>query len=152
MRVPWKRARSSLERGTADVAAPSESEMVRTRDSDPDVEWKAEMTAVDSEPLAADSLDRALADRAMLIQLCVYALDRASSGVVERLSEGLGGIGVAAVQPDGDRFDPAWHEAGGTVDTDDPALDGLIAETEMLGFADRDRVVRLPIVTVYQLR
>ncbi|MFJ7211206.1 nucleotide exchange factor GrpE [Amycolatopsis sp. NPDC098790] len=95
-------------------------------------------------------LDRALADRHALIQMCLYALDRArSGGVVERLEEGLAAIGVQALRPDGERFDPARHEAGGAVPTDDPALDGVVAETEVTGFADHDRLLRAPIVTVY---
>lgn len=124
---------------------------------DADVELGTDMTVVDADALAqpltvADPLTLALTERTTLIQLCVYAMDRArSAGVVERLSEGLGGVGVVALRPDGALFDPGLHEAGGTVDTDDPALDGVIAETEVLGFADRDRVLRAPIVTVYQL-
>ncbi|WP_191984132.1 nucleotide exchange factor GrpE [Amycolatopsis eburnea] len=95
-------------------------------------------------------LERALADRQALIQMCLYALDRArSGGVVERLEEGLAAIGVHALRPDGERFDPARHEAGGAVPTEDPALDGLVAETEVTGFADHDRLLRAPIVTVY---
>ncbi|OXM70890.1 nucleotide exchange factor GrpE [Amycolatopsis vastitatis] len=95
-------------------------------------------------------LERALADRQALIQMCLYALDRArSGGVVERLEEGLAAIGVQALRPDGERFDPAQHEAGGAVPTDDPALDGIVAETEVTGFADHDRLLRAPIVTVY---
>jgi molecular chaperone GrpE len=95
-------------------------------------------------------LERALADRHALIQMCLYALDRArSGGVVERLEEGLAAIGVQALRPDGERFDPARHEAGGAVPTDDPALDGIVAETEVTGFADHDRLLRAPIVTVY---
>ncbi|NED40637.1 nucleotide exchange factor GrpE [Amycolatopsis sp. SID8362] len=95
-------------------------------------------------------LERALADRQALIQMCLYALDRArSGGVVERLEEGLAAIGVQALRPDGERFDPARHEAGGAVPTEDPALEGLVAETEVTGFADHDRLLRAPIVTVY---
>jgi molecular chaperone GrpE len=95
-------------------------------------------------------LERALADRQALIQMCLYALDRArSGGVVERLEEGLAAIGVQALRPDGERFDPARHEAGGAIPTDDPALDGVVAETEVTGFADHDRLLRAPIVTVY---
>ncbi|RSM45470.1 nucleotide exchange factor GrpE [Amycolatopsis balhimycina DSM 5908] len=95
-------------------------------------------------------LERALADRHALIQMCLYALDRArSGGVVERLEEGLAAIGVQALRPDGERFDPARHEAGGAVPTEDPALDGIVAETEVTGFADHDRLLRAPIVTVY---
>ncbi len=98
----------------------------------------------------ATDLERALADRQALIQMCLYALDRArSGGVVERLEEGLAAIGVQALRPDGERFDPARHEAGGAVPTDDPALDGVVAETEVTGFADHDRLLRAPIVTVY---
>jgi molecular chaperone GrpE len=95
-------------------------------------------------------LDQALAERRTLVQLCLYALDRAKSpGVVERLEEGLSGVGVTALRPDGVRFDPAHHEAGGTVETTDETLDGLVAETEVVGFADRGEVLRAPIVTVY---
>lgn len=106
-----------------------------------------------SDPDVDSQLERALSDRQALIQLCLYALDRArSGGVVERIEQGLENIGVVAVRPDGLRFDPALHEAGGAVDTDDPALDGLVAETEVVGFTDHDRPLRAPIVTVYKKR
>lgn len=95
-------------------------------------------------------LDLALAERKTLVQLCLYALDRARSpGVVERLEEGLAGVGVTSLRPDGIRFDPAFHEAGGTVATTDEQLDGVVAETEVVGFSDRGEVLRAPIVTVY---
>jgi molecular chaperone GrpE len=98
-------------------------------------------------------LARALADRQALIQLCLYALDRArSGGVVARIEQGLAGIGVTAVRPDGQRFDPSRHEAGGAVLTDDPALDGVVAETEVVGFADHEQLLRAPVVTVYAKR
>ncbi|MEC3982161.1 nucleotide exchange factor GrpE [Amycolatopsis sp. H20-H5] len=98
-------------------------------------------------------LEHALADRQALIQLCLYALDRArSGGVVERLEHGLAGLGIQALRPDGERFDPALHEAGGAVPTDDPALDGVVAETEVIGFADHGRLLRAPIVIVYAKR
>ncbi|GAA1346236.1 nucleotide exchange factor GrpE [Saccharothrix algeriensis] len=107
----------------------------------------------DVDTIVGGLLDQALAERRALVQLCLYALDRArSSGVVERLEEGLAGIGVTALRPDGERFDPAVHEAGGTVPTDDPALAGLVAETEVVGFVDRGRTLRAPIVTVYTTR
>jgi len=94
-----------------------------------------------------------VAERAELIRLCLYALDRArSAGVAERLLAGLAEVGVVALRPDGERFDPSRHEAGGTAPTRDPALDGRVAQTEVPGFADRDRVLRAPVVTVYQLR
>lgn len=103
--------------------------------------------------IAGELLDQALAERRALVQLCLYALDRArSAGVVERLEEGLATIGVTAVRPDGERFDPSRHEAGGTAPTDDASLDGVVAETEVVGFADRGRTLRAPIVTVYTAR
>ncbi len=94
--------------------------------------------------------DQLAADRQALIQLCLYALDRSSSGgVLERLEEGLAGVGVTALRPDGSRFDPVVHEAGGAVPTEDAALDGMVAETEVAGFRDGDRILRAPVVTVY---
>lgn len=111
-----------------------------------------DFTEPDEAPQTAEgiALDQALAERRSLVQLCLYALDRArSAGVVERLEEGLAGVGVDAIRPDGVRFDPAHHEAGGTVATTDEALDGVVAETEVVGFADRGEVLRVPIVTVY---
>ncbi|WP_372493018.1 nucleotide exchange factor GrpE [Actinoalloteichus caeruleus] len=101
---------------------------------------------------AEDTTDheRVLRERQDLIRLCLYALDRArSAGVAERIEEGLAAVGVTSLRPDGDRFDPARHEAGGVTDTDDPALAGTVAETEVVGFADRGRTLRVPVVTVY---
>jgi molecular chaperone GrpE len=100
--------------------------------------------------MEALALDQAFTERRSLVQLCLYALDRAKSpGVVERIEEGLASVGVAAIRPDGVRFDPAHHEAGGTVATADETLDGVVAETEVVGFSDRGEVLRVPIVTVY---
>jgi molecular chaperone GrpE len=106
----------------------------------------------DAPPPTAEALalDQALAERRSLVQLCLYAIDRAKSpGVVERLEEGLASVGVAAIRPDGARFDPAHHEAGGTVATADETLDGVVAETEVVGFNDHGEILRVPIVTVY---
>jgi hypothetical protein len=106
-----------------------------------------------TETIGDELLDQALGERRALVQLCLYALDRArSTGVVERLEDGLATIGVVAWRPDGQRFDPSLHEAGGTVHTDDPNLDGVVAETEVVGFVDRGRTLRPPIVTVYTSR
>jgi hypothetical protein len=100
-----------------------------------------------------EMLAQTLADRTALVQLCLYALDRArSDGVAERIERGLEGVGVTAVRPDGHPFDPALHEAAGVRATDDVALAGLIAETEVVGFSDNGRLLRVPVVIVYQLR
>ncbi|WP_399344674.1 nucleotide exchange factor GrpE [Umezawaea sp. Da 62-37] len=114
---------------------------------------QADVAAPTMDTIGDELLDQALAERRALVKLCLYALDRArSAGVVERIEEALASVGVRAVRPDGDRFDPSRHEAGGTVPTDDPALDGVVAETEVVGFTDRERTLRPPIVTVYTAR
>lgn len=132
------------EGGTGPVAVPS-------NDAEPgSFVGSARPGGTAAEPVAHE---QALTDRHTLIQLCLYALDRArSDGVVERLEQGLAGIGVHAVRPEGQRFDPAVHEAGGAVPTDDAALTGTVAETEVVGFMDRDRLLRAPVVTVYTRR
>lgn len=89
-------------------------------------------------------------ERAALIQLCLYALDRAHScGVAVRIEEGLADVGVTALRPESEPFDPARHEAGGTVSTSDMALANTVAETEVVGFADGNTLLRAPVVTVY---
>lgn len=98
-------------------------------------------------------LARTVTDRATLVRLCLYALDRArSDGVAARIERGLADVGVTAVRPDGEPFDPALHEAAGTVVTDDAALAGRIAVTEVAGFTDNGHVLRVPVVVVYRLR
>lgn len=127
------------------VAAPAAAEVERLRAAEP--------AGVPSVSVPSAEVERLLAERGTLIELCLYALDRArSGGVVERLEEGLASVGVCAARPNGLRFDPAVHEAGGTVPTDDDALDGMVAETEVVGFSDGDKLLRPPIVTVYALR
>lgn len=108
----------------------------------------------DVEPVGVASgttdCEQALADRQALIHLCLYAMDRArSGGIAERIEQGLAGIGVRALRPDGERFNPSLHEAGGAIPAEDPALEGTVAETEMVGFLDHDRLLRAPVVTVY---
>jgi hypothetical protein len=138
--------------GTASAAASaSQGTEPATTTSESDVHPVS--SAADSAQPGLSDLDQALADRRSLIQLCLYAMDRArSGGVVERLEHGLAEIGVRALRPDGERFDPAVHEAGGAMPTDDATLAGVVAETEVAGFADRERLLRPPIVTVYTKR
>ncbi|GAB3139978.1 nucleotide exchange factor GrpE [Amycolatopsis sp. NPDC004378] len=154
--MAWFRRDGSVEPDdapTGQIAAVSIAAIIEEADAEKGTEAGTPASDTDVHPLqqvATSELDRALADRQALIQMCLYALDRArSGGVVERLEEGLAAVGVQALRPDGERFDPARHEAGGAVPTDDPALDGIVAETEVTGFADHDRLLRAPVVTVY---
>jgi len=92
-----------------------------------------------------------VAERARLIEICLYARDRVNSpAAAERIDTGLADLGVTPVRADGEPFDPGLHEASASVPTSDPALHGLVAETELLGYADRGVLVRPPVVTVYR--
>ena len=92
-------------------------------------------------------------ERRALVDLVIYAYDRTTSaGIRARLAEGLGAVGVAVLNPDGEPFDPTRHEAGGTEPTADPERNGLVAETELAGFVDRGAVIRDPVVVVYRMR
>jgi molecular chaperone GrpE len=129
------------------------------------VDVSALVESLDAEIAPADSAsadstggnpaDRAPADaaveRRILIDLLIYAWDRArSAGVHERLAAGLAQVGVEVLRPDGAVFDPAAHEVGGVTTTADPLLHNTIAETESAGFRDRDRLIREPVVVVYR--
>lgn len=158
VRVAWFRKDGVVdadETPTGQIPALSIAQIIEEADAEKGTDGAKPASDTDVHPLqpvitSPVGLERALADRDALIQMCLYALDRArSGGVVERLEEGLAAIGVHALRPDGERFDPAWHEAGGALPTEDPALDGVVAETEVTGFADHDRLLRAPIVIVY---
>jgi hypothetical protein len=91
------------------------------------------------------------AERMKLVEICLYARDRVNSpAAAERIDASLGELGVTPLRADGEPFDPALHEASATVPTTDPALHGLVADTELPGYADRGILVRPPVVTVYQ--
>jgi hypothetical protein len=90
-------------------------------------------------------------DRSTLVQACIYVRDRATSkALADRLGWALQEAGVSTVTPTGARFDPAHHEAGGSVATEDPAKVGTIAAVELPGYVDRGVVLRVPVVTVYR--
>ena len=104
-----------------------------------------------SEPDEANGLPDPEAERRLLLDLLIYAWDRARSpGVWERLTAGLEQVGVEVLRPDGQPFDPSAHEVGGVEPTTDPARHNTVAETETVGFRDRDRIVREPVVVVYR--
>jgi hypothetical protein len=74
-----------------------------------------------------------------------------SRALADRLAAALRDAGVNVVEPVGERFDPARHEAGGATPTKDPTQTGTIAAVEVPGYVDRTgRVLRAPVVTVYQ--
>lgn len=90
-------------------------------------------------------------DRDKLVQTLVYVRDRANSQALgDRIMRDLVAIGVIELRPDGEPFDSARHEAGGSQETEDPRLDGRIAAVETPGYVDQGRILRLPVVTVYR--
>src|SRR5689334_11646635 len=103
------------------------------------------------EPVPALPGDLAVAERAALVRTCIYVRDRVTSvALAQRLDHGLAEVGVAVLDPTGERFDPSRHEAAGTRDTQDPDLVGTVAVVEVPGYADRGTLVRAPVVTVYR--
>jgi hypothetical protein len=94
---------------------------------------------------------QAVSDRNALVEACIWMRDRATSpALAQHLDGAFARVGVAQVDATGQRFDPAVHEAGGTVAAGSPAEDGIIARTEQIGYTDRGRLLRHPIVTVYR--
>jgi molecular chaperone GrpE len=94
--------------------------------------------------------DEAQEDREALIRSCVYLYDIVREQALrDRLRDALAEAGVTELDSVGGQFDPGKHKATGRVPTDNPSLDGRIAEVERPGFSDRGRVFRLPEVTVY---
>ena len=107
----------------------------------------------DAEPAPAGGDPVPEPERASLVQTCIYLRDRVTStALASRLDQALAQVGVAPVEPTGERFDPSHHEAGGTVTTTDDELVGTIAAVEAPGYADRGVLLRAPVVTVYQRR
>jgi hypothetical protein len=98
-----------------------------------------------------EALVQLQAERARMVELLLYARDRvASPAVATRMDDNLAQLGIRLIVPQvGDRFDPQQHEASATVQTDNAALHGTIAEVELAGYLDGEQTVRHPIVTVY---
>ncbi|MDA1360172.1 nucleotide exchange factor GrpE [Glycomyces luteolus] len=94
---------------------------------------------------------QAMSDRNALVEACIWMRDRATSpALAQHLDGAFARVGVAQVDATGQRFDPAVHEAGSTIAAGSPAEDGIIARTEQIGYTDRGRLLRHPIVTVYR--
>lgn len=68
-----------------------------------------------------------------------------------RLGAALAEGGVRELAPIGERFDPGRHHAVATQPTNDPARAELIADVERVGYADAERMIRLPDVVVFRL-
>lgn len=92
-------------------------------------------------------------DRIELIKLVLYARDRlTSAAAATKVDERLAALGVEAIRPDGEPFDPSQHHAVTTVETDDADLHDTVAATEEAGYVDRGTVIREPNVAVYRAK
>ena len=92
-----------------------------------------------------DNLDRALEaagseDTASIVK-GVEMVQRQFVGVLE-------GLGVSIIKAEGEKFDPALHDAAGTENVDDPDLDGKVITERLKGYRTKERVLRPAQVTV----
>ena len=92
-----------------------------------------------------DNLDRALEaasseDTAGIIK-GVEMVQRQFLGVLETL-------GVSIIKTEGEKFDPALHDASGTEKVDDDNLDGRVIAERLKGYRTKDRVLRPAQVVV----
>ena len=86
-----------------------------------------------------DNLDRALEvasseDTASIVK-GVEMVQRQFVGVLEAL-------GVSIIKAEGEKFDPALHDAAGTQQVEDPELDGRVITERLKGYRTKDRVLR----------
>lgn len=91
-----------------------------------------------------DNLDRALTastDDPHSIVKGVEMVQRQFVSVLE-------GLGVSIIKTEGEKFDPAVHDASGTEKVDDKNLDGTIITEILRGYRTKDRVLRPAKVTV----
>ena len=54
----------------------------------------------------------------------------------------LDGLGVSIIKAEGEKFDPALHDAAGTEQVDDPELDGKVIAERLKGYRTKERVLR----------
>ncbi len=77
------------------------------------------------------------------------ATDKDISAILSQLNSALKKIGVVAIDPQNETFNPSLHEAVKTTLTTDPDLDHKVAEVLEKGYLLHDRVLRPAKVAVY---
>ena len=132
----WRRAVAELDnvrkRFERDMAERIRAERARTA--------AAFLPVLDNLELALRHAD---ADPAAIVA-GVQAVHTQASDVLVRL-------GYRRIDPVGERFDPAWHEAARVVPAGDGVPPGTVVEVHRAGFADaRGALVRPAVVTVAQ--
>lgn len=157
--APYDQDQTPYDQGDAPLAHPADSASDLEVVADSDGTGEGEVVAEDAEDYVLYSEVRPHLEelvvlqeqRGKMVDILLYARDRVSSpAVASRMDDNLAQLGIHVIVPTaGEPFDPAHHEASATVRTDDPAAHGTIAEVELAGYTDGDRLVRVPIVTVY---
>ncbi|WP_051864488.1 nucleotide exchange factor GrpE [Streptosporangium roseum] len=125
--------------------------------SGPMAEALAEVAGSGISQALAQQVERLFAEgppgREALVEACIGCRDQIAErhpGLAGTLLDGLNRAGVREIVADGQRFDPRVHEAFGTEPTERPELHDVVAETVKRGYADGDRVIRVPQVAVYR--
>lgn len=70
--------------------------------------------------------------------------------IARKLLKTLGEVGMEPVNPEGERFDPNFHEAITLTPTDDPDLDEHVSLVMLTGYRLGDRLLRAAQVAVYR--
>lgn len=70
--------------------------------------------------------------------------------IARKLLKTLGDVGMEPVNPQGERFDPNFHEAIILTPTDDPDLDEHVSQVMLTGYRLADRLLRAAQVAVYR--
>lgn len=125
--------------------------------SGPMAEALAEVAGSGISQALAQQVERLFAEgppgREALVEACIGCRDQIAERhprLAGTLLDGLNRAGVREIVADGQRFDPRVHEAFGTEPTERPELHDVVAETVKRGYADGDRVIRVPQVAVYR--
>ncbi|MER5320210.1 nucleotide exchange factor GrpE [Streptosporangium roseum] len=143
-------------------AAPHHASQVPLRQaapatSDPMADALAEVAGSGISQALTQQVERLFAEgrpgREALVEACIGCRDQIAERhprLAGTLLDGLNRAGVREIVADGQRFDPRVHEAFGTEPTERPELHDVVAETVKRGYADGDRVIRVPQVAVYR--
>lgn len=125
--------------------------------SGPMAEALAEVAGSGISQALAQQVERLFAEgppgREALVEACIGCRDQIAERhprLAGTLLDGLNRAGVREVVADGQRFDPRVHEAFGTEPTERPELHDVVAETVKRGYAEGNRVIRVPQVVVYR--
>lgn len=122
------------------LAAEFENYRKRTRREMKDARRRGQAELADRLLEALDDLDRVLEtpDDAASVD----ALQEGVEMVQRKLEKELSEAGLARMEPEGERFDPEYHDALLTVPTDDPDENDVVSRVLINGYVFGDRVLR----------